>query len=146
MRGKLLQIIAEFRAAIELFIILLGCYCRRPFTEAGKLRGVLCGCGDKIWALVTPATAHRMTLLEADNIRRRISIQKVLQCNESAAAGANHCNVHARASSAKTLRDDREADQHVVKLTRFRDKKQETVACRHRLGFQIFIENDIDAG
>src|SRR5688500_18117145 len=138
--GKRLQIIAEFRAAIELFKILFGRYIRGPFAEAGKLRGVLGRRGDKIGSLITPTTAHRVTLLEAEDIRRWISIKKILQRYESTGAGTNNGDLHATCSL-----DNREANEHIVELARFRHKKQDTVAGRHRLGFQIFIKYDKDA-
>jgi hypothetical protein len=75
--GERLEIITEFGTPIELFKILFGRYIRGPFTEAGKLRGVLGGRGDKIWSLITPATAHRVALLETDNIRCWICIEKI---------------------------------------------------------------------
>ena len=111
-RGKRLQIIAEFGAAIELFKILFGRYIWRPFSEAGKLGSVFGGRGDKIRSLVAPATAHRMTLLEAQDIRRWKGIEKVLQRDESTATSANHGDLHATCSL-----DSRKADQHVVELT-----------------------------
>src|SRR5918993_3801347 len=94
-RGKRLQIIAEFRAAIELFKILFRRYIRGPFAEAGKLCGVLGRRGDKIGSLITPATTHRVTLLKAEDIRRRIGIKQVLQRYESTGACTNNRDLHA---------------------------------------------------
>src|SRR4026209_2765908 len=110
-RGKRLQIIAEFRAAIEFFKILFGCYIRGPFAEAGKLRSVFGRRGNKIGSLIPPATAHRVTLLEAEDIRRWIGVEKVLQRYESTGASANNGDLHAAWSL-----DNRKANEHIVEL------------------------------
>src|SRR5215207_4152886 len=96
--GKCLEIIAEFGAAIELFKILFRRCIRGPFAEAGKLRSIFGGGRDKIWSLITPTAAHRVTLLKANDIRRRICIQKIFQGYESTAARANNGDFHATCS------------------------------------------------
>src|SRR5215203_6192607 len=98
MFSELFQIIPKFRAAIELFKILFRRYVWRPFAEAGKLRGVLGGCGNKIWSLITPAAAHRLTLLEANDIFRWKIIKKIFQGDEPAATHADDRDLHPTSS------------------------------------------------
>src|SRR4026207_454786 len=97
-RGKRLQVIAEFIAAIEVGKILFGRGLGCPLAEAGKLRRVLGGGGDKIRSLIPPAAAHRMTLLETDHVCRWIAVEKVLERDQSAAARADHGDLHAACS------------------------------------------------
>src|SRR5688500_13160923 len=86
MRGERFQIIAEFGAAVELVEVVFERNIRGIFTKTRELRGVLGGGGDELRSLVPPTAAHRMALLEADDIRRRKRVQKVLQRDQSAAA------------------------------------------------------------
>jgi hypothetical protein len=97
-RGKRRQIIAEFRATIELFKILLRRYVRAPLTKTRKLRGVFGRGGDKIRTLITPTTAHRVTLLEANYIRRWIYLEKIFQRYKSTTASANNGDLHTTGS------------------------------------------------
>src|SRR5574341_533380 len=82
-----------------------------------------------------------MAFFKAEDIFRWIDIKKIFQRDEPAAPRANYSDFHMTCAS-----NDGQADEDVIELTRLRYKKQEAVTCLHRLGLQVLIEHDKDAG